>query len=394
MIGHYLMPVYEPLPVHFVRAAGSRLWDAQGNEYLDACAGVAVTNIGHSHPRFTAALTEQLQTLIHTSNLYRISAQEELAQQLCELSAMERVFFCNSGAEANETALKLARLHGRRRGFTQPLVVVMEGAFHGRTLATLAATGNPAVHQGFEPLMPGFVRVPFNDIEVLRTLASGPSQIAAVLLEPVQGEGGIRLASSDYLRQLESLCRQQNWLLMVDEIQSGMGRSGRWFACDHAGIRPDVMTLAKGLGNGVPLGACLARGQAAELFSNGQHGSTFGGNPLACRAGLEVIRIVQDELLLSRADKLGQRLRQGLQQALAGEPEVVDIRGTGLLTGIELATPAPTLMLRALQEQRLLINVTRQKVVRLLPPLICSEDDIDRIVAGLAALLCRQRQTA
>lgn len=394
MSGHYLMPVYEPLPVHFVRAAGSRLWDAQGNEYLDACAGVAVTNIGHSHPRFTAALTEQLQTLIHTSNLYRISAQEELAQQLCELSAMERVFFCNSGAEANETALKLARLHGRRRGFTQPLVVVMEGAFHGRTLATLAATGNPAVHQGFEPLMPGFVRVPFNDIEVLRTLASGPSQIAAVLLEPVQGEGGIRLAGTDYLRQLESLCRQQNWLLMVDEIQSGMGRSGRWFACDHAGIHPDVMTLAKGLGNGVPLGACLARGQAAELFSKGQHGSTFGGNPLACRAGLEVIRIVRDEQLLSRADKLGQRLRQGLQQALAGEPEVVDIRGTGLLTGIELATPAPTLMLRALQEQRLLINVTRQKVVRLLPPLICSEDDIDRIVAGLAALLCRQRQTA
>ena len=394
MSGHHLMPVYEPLPVHFVRAAGSRLWDTQGNEYLDVCAGVAVTNIGHSHPRFTAALTEQLQTLIHTSNLYRISTQEELAQQLCELSGMERVFFCNSGAEANETALKLARLHGRRRGFSQPLVVVMEGAFHGRTLATLAATGNPAVHQGFEPLMPGFVRVPFNDIAALQALASGPSQIAAVLLEPVQGEGGIRLAGADYLRQLESLCRQQDWLLMMDEIQSGMGRTGRWFACDHAGIRPDVMTLAKGLGNGVPLGACLAHGKAAELFSRGQHGSTFGGNPLACRAGLEVIRIVRDEQLLSCAEVLGQRLLHGLQQALAGQPDVVSVRGLGLMVGIELTTPAPDLMLRALQEQRLLINVTRQKIVRLLPPLICSGDDIDRIVAGLAALLCRQRQSA
>ncbi len=382
----HLMRAYARQPVSFVRGRGARLWDEQGGEYLDAIAGVAVTSLGHAHPEIAAVMADQAATLLHTSNVFRIDWQEQLGERLCALAGMEKVFFCNSGAEANETALKLARLHGHRKQVAQPQILVMENAFHGRTLATLAATGNAAKQQGFEPQMPGFVRVPYDDIDAVRRAAREAPGIVAVLVEPVQGEGGIRVASPDYLSALRELCDSQGWLLMLDEIQTGLGRTGAWFAHHHAGITPDVMTLAKALGNGVPIGACLARGAAADLFSPGQHGSTFGGNPLACRVACTVLDIMERDGMAQRAALLGERLLAGLRLALAGYPGVQAIRGLGLMAGIELKRNCQELVGRALAEQRLLITVTRERTIRLLPPLICDEAQIDDIVARVASL--------
>lgn len=383
----HLMRAYSRQPLSFVRGSGALLWDEEGVEYLDAIAGVAVTSLGHAHPEIAAVIAEQAGMLLHTSNVFRIDWQERLGERLCALTGMQRAFFCNSGAEANEAALKLARLHGQRKGVARPTVLVMDNGFHGRTLGTLSASGNPAKQAGFEPLLEGFVRLPYDDIEAVRRAAEQYPDIVAVLLEPVQGEGGIRVASCTYLRELRALCDQHGWLLMVDEIQSGMGRTGAWFGHQHAGITADVMTLAKALGNGVPIGACLARGAAADLFSPGLHGSTFGGNPLACRVACSVLEIMQRERLPERAAALGDRLLGRLQQALGDHPEVIAIRGQGLMVGIELNRPCKELVGRALAEQRLLITVTRDSTIRLLPPLICSEEQIDEIAQRITQLL-------
>jgi len=324
---------------------------------------------------------------VHTSNVFRIDWQERLGERLCALADMERAFFCNSGAEANEAALKLARLYGHHRQVAQPQILVMENAFHGRTIATLTATDNPAKQQGFEPLLPGFLRVPYDDIEAVRRVAERSPDIVAVLIEPVQGEGGIRAASAEYLRELRTLCDRHGWLLMLDEIQCGMGRTGAWFAHQHAGIVPDVMTVAKSLGNGFPIGGCLARGDVADLLSPGQHGTTFGGNPLACRVACTVLEIMARDDLPKRAATLGEQLLAGLREALDGHPNVVAIRGLGMMAGIELNRNCQELVGRALAEQRLLITVTRGSTIRLLPPLICSEAQINDIVARVASLL-------
>lgn len=389
----HLMRAYARQPVSFTRGSGARLWDAQGTEYLDAIAGVAVTSLGHANPEIACVIAEQASTLLHTSNVFRIDWQEQLGERLCALTGMEKAFFCNSGAEANEAALKLARLYGHHKQVAQPQILVMENAFHGRTIATLTATDNPAKQQGFEPLLPGFLRVPFNDIDAVRRMAEQSPDIVAVLIEPVQGEGGIRVADAAYLRALRTLCDQQGWLLMLDEIQCGMGRTGAWFAHQHTGIVPDVMTVAKALGNGFPIGACLARGEVADLLSPGQHGTTFGGNPLACRVGCTVLDIMARDDLPKRAATLGDRLLSGLRDALAGHPEVVTIRGLGLMVGIELNRDCKELVGRALSEQRLLITVTRNSTIRLLPALICDEAQIDDIVARVAALLSPEATT-
>lgn len=389
----YLMRAYARQPVSFTRGSGARLWDQQGVEYLDAIAGVAVTSLGHANTEIALVIAEQAGTLLHTSNVFRIDWQEQLGERLCALTGMEKAFFCNSGAEANEAALKLARLYGHHKRVAQPQILVMGNAFHGRTIATLTATDNPAKQQGFEPLLPGFLRVPFNDIDAVRRMADQSPDIVAVLIEPVQGEGGIRVADAAYLRALRTLCDQQGWLLMLDEIQCGMGRTGAWFAHQHIGIVPDVMTVAKALGNGFPIGACLARGEVADLLSPGQHGTTFGGNPLACRVGCTVLDIMARDDLPKRAATLGDRLLSGLRDALAGHPEVVTIRGLGLMVGIELNRDCKELVGRALNEQRLLITVTRNSTIRLLPALICDEAQIDDIVVRVAALLSLEAPT-
>lgn len=383
----HLMRAYARQPLSFVRGSGALLWDEQGVEYLDAIAGVAVTSLGHAHPEITAIIAEQAGMLLHTSNVFRIDWQERLGERLCALTGMQRAFFCNSGAEANEAALKLARLHGQRQGIARPTVLVLDNGFHGRTIGTLSASGNPAKQAGFEPLLDGFVRVPYDDIEAVRQAAERCPDIVAVLLEPVQGEGGIRVASIAYLRELRALCDRHGWLLMFDEIQAGMGRTGAWFGHQHAGITADVMTLAKALGNGLPIGACVARGAAAELFSPGLHGSTFGGNPLACRVACSVLDIMQRDDLPLRAAVLGERLLGRLQKALGDHPEVIAIRGRGLMVGIELSRPCKELVGRALTEQRLLITVTRDSTIRLLPALICSEAQIDDIARRVTQLL-------
>jgi acetylornithine aminotransferase len=384
-VSEYLMHTYQRLPLTFACGEGAWLWDLQGNKYLDALSGVAVTAIGHAHPRLTAAITRQAKLLMHCSNIYQVAPQEELAQKLCELSGMQRVFFCNSGAEANEAAIKLARLHAHNRGIDEPIIVVMESAFHGRTLATLAATGNTKAQAGFGPLPSGFLRVPYGDINMLRALRRKRS-IAAVMLEPVQGEGGVRIPPAGYLQQVRDICTRKNWLMILDEIQSGMGRSGRWFAHQHEGITPDVMTLAKGLGGGFPIGACLARGAAAELFAPGSHGSTFGGNPLACRAAQAVVETIAADDLCARAAALGERIQAGLREGLAGVEGVVEIRGKGLMIGVELNRPCGALVKQAL-DKHLLINVTAERVIRLLPPLILKDSEADLIVAIVVELV-------
>lgn len=382
----YLMPTYTRQNVSFVRGEDARLWDEEGREYLDAIAGVAVTNLGHANPEIARVISQQASLLLHTSNMFGIPWQEQLAQKLCSLAGMERAFFCNSGAEANEAALKIARLHARVRNIANPQIVVMSNSFHGRTLATLAATDNRDVQQGFEPLMGGFIRVPYNEIKALRDLVSNKS-IVAVLLEPVQGEGGVYCAAPAYLFALRQLCDKQDWLLMMDEVQTGMGRTGQWFGFQHADITPDVITLAKGLGNGFPIGACLAQGKAAQLFAAGSHASTFGGNPLGCRIACQVIDIMQRDLIPQKAAQLGQQLLAGLCQKLKDHPNVLVIRGIGLMVGIELNYPAIDLVSRALTEQRLLITITRKQTIRLLPALICTAEQVDDIVVRISRLL-------
>ena len=376
-----LMSTYQPLDLSFTRGLGTRLWDQQGREYLDAVAGVAVTNVGHSHPRLVAAISEQAGLLLHTSNLYSIDWQQQLARRLAQLSGLDRAFFNNSGAEANETALKLARLHGWKKGIEQPLVVVMENAFHGRTLGTMAASDGPSVRLGFQRLPGDFIKIGFGDMAALEAVtAQFGTRIAAVLLEPIQGESGVLVAPPGYLKAMRDHCTRHGWLMMLDEIQTGIGRTGTWFAFQHEGIVPDVMTLAKGLGNGVPIGACLARAAVAELFTPGSHGSTFGGNPLACRVGCTVLEIIQEQGLLENAARQGEHLLARLRMELEEHPQVRAIRGKGLMIGIELASPYRDLAQRAAQEHGLLINVTRGKVIRLLPPLTLERKEVEMIV--------------
>jgi acetylornithine aminotransferase len=380
------MNTYARLPVAFSHGEGVWLWDTNGKRYLDALSGIAVNTLGHAHPRFTAALNEQIGKMIHCSNIYQVREQELLADKLCGLSAMQEVFFCNSGCEANEAAIKLARMYGHKKGIESPAIIVMEKAFHGRTLATLSATGNRKVQAGFEPLVSGFVRVPYNDLEAVRQVAQHNSNVVAVLLEPIQGEGGIRTPGIEYLQQLRGLCDTQGWLLMLDEVQCGLARTGKWFAFQHTGILPDVMTLAKGLGSGIPIGACLTAGNAAGTFQPGNHGSTFGGNPLACTAGLTTLNIIEQEKLLAHAESLGQFIRQGIATALQGVSGIKEIRGQGLMIGIELDRPCGDLVKLALA-QGLLTNVTADSVIRLLPSLVMSQDEAQQMLDILCPLI-------
>lgn len=382
----HLMNTYARLPVAFTHGEGCRLFDEQGKSYLDGMSGIAVNTLGHNHPRLVKALGEQAGRLIHTSNLYRIREAEEASDHLARIAKMDEVFFCNSGCEANEAAIKLARLYGHQQGIGQPAIIVMEQAFHGRTLATLSATGNRKAQAGFEPLVTGFVRVPFDDLAAIEQVAANNPNVVAVLFEPIQGEGGINLAHNEYMRAVRKICDEKNWLMMVDEVQCGLGRTGVWFAHQHAGILPDVMTLAKGLGSGVPIGACLAAGRAAGVFAPGNHGSTFGGNPLACTAALTTLKVIETDNLMTRAKELGELIRDGFRHALTDASGVVEIRGDGLLIGIELDRPCGDLVKRALAKG-LLVNVTAEKVVRLLPALVMSDAEGAELVAGLAPII-------
>lgn len=373
-----LMRTYARLPVTFERGEGAWLTDSEGEQYLDALSSTGVCSLGHSHPVITHAVAEQARTLIHTANLYRAPLQERLASGLCEISGMAEAFFANSGAEANEAAIKLARLYGRKRDIDIPTVMVMDGGFHGRTLATLSATGNRRVQAGFDPLVKGFVRVPYNDLEAVERAGNNSNRIVAVLVEPIQGEAGVVLPDKGYIAGLQRICEERNWLLMLDEVQTGMGRIGAWFAYQQAGIRPDVLTLANALGNGYPIGVCLARGEAAELFEPGAHGSTFGGSPLACRIGLTVLQILQSQSLPERAKRLGERMLTQLQEGLEGLSGVRAVRGLGLMHGIELERPCAELVRQAL-DRKLLIDVTGQSVIRLLPPLIITDKEAQLI---------------
>ena len=381
-----LMATYKRLDVTFAKGEGTWLWDKAGKRYLDAISGIAVCSLGHAHPAITSALCKQASTLVHTSNIYVIENQQQLGDALTSLASMERVFFGNSGAEANEAAIKLARLHGHRNNIDEPTIIVMENSFHGRTLATLTATGNRKVQAGFEPLVKGFVRVPYGDIEAIETLAGKSQNIAAVLVEPVQGEGGVNIPPAGYLSAIRKLCDDNNWLMMLDEIQTGMGRTGAWFAWQHEDAKPDVMTIAKALGNGVPIGACLARGEAADLFAPGSHGSTFGGNPLVCAAALAVVDTMKKEHIPALAKSLGDYLAKGFAAQLDAIEAVVDIRHSGCLFGIQLDRPCTELVGMAL-EQGLLINVTADSVIRLLPPLNMSDMEADILIEGLSRLI-------
>ena len=382
----HVMNTYARIPVAFERGEGAWLWDTEGKRYLDALAGIAVNTLGHAHPRYTAALNAQIGKLIHCSNIYEVPEQEQLADKLCGLSGMQEVFFGNSGCEANEAAIKLARMYGHNKGIETPSVIVMEKAFHGRTLATLSATGNRKVQAGFEPLVKGFVRVPYDDLAAIEQVAAHNPDVVAVLVEPIQGEGGIRILDIHYLEQLRKICDQQNWLLMLDEVQCGIGRTGKWFAFQNTGILPDVMTLAKGLGSGVPIGACLTAGKAAGLFKPGNHGSTFGGNPLASVAGLTTLDIIEQDGLLAHAKELGKFFHDGFAAALQGVNGIRSIRGQGLMIGVELDKPCGDLVKQALA-QGLLINVTADNVIRLLPPLVMSQDEARQTLDILCPLI-------
>ncbi len=382
----HIMPTYQRLPVTFTHGHGAWLWDDQNNRYLDALSGIAVCGLGHAHPAVHQAICQQSEKLLHTSNLYNIAVQEQLADKLIEKSGMDNVFFSNSGAEANEAAIKLARKFGHERGIDKPAIIVMEKSFHGRTLATLSATGNAKVQQGFEPLVEGFVRVPYNDIPAIQQAISANNNIVAVLVEPIQGEGGVNIPSSDYLNQIRALCDEHELLMMLDEIQTGIGRTGKFLAFQHNGILPDVCTLAKALGNGVPIGACLARGKAASVLTAGNHGSTFGGNPLACSAALAVLTTLDKENLIELASEKAEQIAKGLTRRLLNNSHVLDIRYKGLMMGIELDRPCAGLVQLALQK-RLLINVTNEKTIRLLPPLVIDAEQIQQLIQTLAALV-------
>ena len=380
------MNTYGERAATLVRGEGAWLWDDQGNKYLDALSGIAVCGLGHAHPAVTHAVTQQANQLTHCSNFFGIPQQQQLAQKLCDISGMSNLFFSNSGAEANEAAIKIARLHGHKKGIKLPTVLVMDNAFHGRTLATLTATGSRRIQAGFEPLVRGFVRGPFNDIEALEVIADNNPNICAVFVEPIQGEGGIRPADPDYLEQLRALCDQHDWLLMLDEVQTGNGRTGKYFYYQHSDIQPDVVTTSKGLGNGVPIGACLAYGSAAELMQPGNHGSTFGGNPLSCSAALSVVETIERQNLYHRATVIGDIIMQGLSSELEGITHVKDIRGCGCMIGIELAKPCKSLYTQAL-DRGLIINITSDSVIRLLPPMIMTDDEAQQVVSILAPLI-------
>jgi acetylornithine aminotransferase len=391
----HVMNTYARLPVAFERGEGCWLWDASGRRYLDAMAGVAVCGLGHSHPKYVAVLREQVGRLVHTSNLYQIALQEKLADRLAAISGMENVFFCNSGCEANEAAIKLARLYGHKKNVEAPAIVVMERAFHGRTIATLSATGSRKVQAGFEPLVAGFVRVPFDDLEAVRRVAEANRSVVAILVELLQGEGGVNVCHDGYLKGLREICEAHEWLLMLDEVQSGMGRTGKWFAFQHSGVAPDVMPLAKGLGNGLPIGACLASGAAAQLFKPGNHGSTFGGNPLVCAAALATLDIIEEERLMENAVTVGDFIRAELARQIGGMKGVKDIRGKGLMIGIELDIACGELVQQAL-DRGVLINVTVDNVIRLLPPLTFGTEEAGLLLETLVPLVTQHldRQSA
>ncbi len=382
----HIMNTYARQPVAFVRGEGSWLWDEAGKRYLDGVCGIAVTSLGHSHPKVVAAICDQAQRLVHTSNLYRILRQEELAERLARLSGMEEAFFCSSGAEANEAAIKLARLYGHGRGVDSPAVVVMEKAWHGRTLATLSATGSRKAQAGFEPLMGGFVRVPYNDLAAIEQVAHSNRNIVAVLVEMLQGEGGVNVADLDYVRALRALCSAQGWLFMVDEVQCGVGRTGTWFGFQHAGVAPDVITLAKGLGSGVPIGACLGAGRATGVFGPGSHGATFGGGPLACAAAIATLQTIEEEGLLERSQTTSARIRNRLRERLESLAALREIRGRGMMLGIELDRACSNVVDRC-RAQGVLVNVTADNVVRLLPPLNMKEDEADLLVDTVCAAI-------
>ncbi len=380
------MPTYTRLPVSFERGEGPWLWDSEGDRYFDAISGIAVCSIGHANPQVAEAISEQASRLVHTSNLYGIPTQQRLADKLTHLAGMQQVFFGNSGAEANEAAIKIARLYGHKKGISNPAIIVAEGSFHGRTLATLSATGNPKVQDGFTPLLEGFVRVPYDDIDAIEAAARNNPNIVAVLFEPVQGEGGVNIPGRDFLSKLRAICDQNDWLMMLDEVQTGMCRTGEWFAFQHSDITPDVMTLAKALGNGVPIGACLTHGKATGIMGAGNHGSTFGGNPLVCRAALAVIDVMTQSDAKQCAKQGSQRIVDGLQAELAALAGVVDIRHHGMMIGIQLDRPCTELIQQALA-QKLLINVTAGHVIRLLPVLLLSDREIEQLVTGVSALV-------
>lgn len=382
----HLMNTYARLPVSFTHGNGVWLWDSNGKRYLDALSGIAVNTLGHAHPSLTANLAKQANKLIHVSNLYQVSEQEIAAEKLCTLARMQQAFFCNSGCEANEAAIKLARLYGHQQHIDNPAIIVMEKAFHGRTLATLSATGNRKVQAGFEPLVKGFVRVPYNDLDAVQQVAEHNHDVIAVLVEPIQGEGGIRTLDIHYLENLRKICDQYNWLLMLDEVQCGIGRTGKWFAHQHTGILPDVMTLAKGIGSGIPVGVCLAAGKAANIFKPGNHGSTFGGNPLACVAVQTTLAVMEQDQLIQNAATVGEFLLQNLRSRLASVAGVVEIRGQGLMIGIELNRNCLELVRHALDEG-LLINVTDEKVIRLLPAIIFTPDEAQQLLDKLCPLI-------
>lgn len=387
-MSQHLMNTYGRLPVTFTKGQGVWLWDDQGEKYLDALAGIAVNGLGHSHPDFVKALTAQISSLIHVSNVYQVAEQAHLADKLAKISGMDKVFFCNSGCEANEALIKLARLHAHNRGVANPEIIVMERSFHGRTLATLSATGSRKVQAGFEPLVSGFIRVPFDDLDAVKQVAARKNNVVAILVEPIQGEGGIQVPADmkAYLQGLRHVCDENKWLLMLDEVQSGIGRTGTWFAFQHTGIMPDAMSLAKGLGSGVPIGACLAKGIAAEVFTPGKHGSTFGGNPLAMTAGLTTLNIIEHDNLLQHAEALGDYIHQQFAEAFKDNAAVINIRHAGLMIGIELDRPCAELVKLALAN-KVLINVTADKVIRLLPPLIMSKEEAKELVSRLVPVV-------
>lgn len=381
-----LMNTYMPLPVSFDHGRGAELFDSTGRAYLDSVSGIAVTNLGHAHPRVTDAITTQAGRLLHCSNLYRIEHQEALGERLCAVAGMDRVFFGNSGAEANEAAIKLARLHAHQRGIERPQIIVLEGAFHGRTLATLSATGNRRIQAGFEPLVSGFLRAPRDDLAAITAIAERNQDVAAVMLEPVQGESGVHVLDVDYLHQVAALCEDKGWLLIFDEVQCGNGRTGSHFYHQQIGVTPHVMTTAKALGNGVPIGACLARGAAAETFAPGHHGTTYGGNPLACAAASAVLDALVEESLIARAEPLARRIRDSLQANLQHRTVLREMRGAGLMIGVELERDCGVLVQRAM-DAGLLINVTAGNTIRLLPPLVMSDTQADTLGSTLAAII-------
>jgi acetylornithine aminotransferase len=389
------MNTYGRLPVTFKKGQGVWLWDDQDNQYLDALSGIAVTGLGHSHPAFVKAINEQAATLMHVSNVYQIAEQEQLADKLAEISGMDKVFFCNSGCEANEALIKLARLHAHNKGIANPEIIVMDHAFHGRTLATLSATGSRKAQAGFEPLVSGFVRVPFDDIEAVKQVAARKNNVVAVLVEPVQGEGGVHVPADmkTYLQDLRQVCDDNDWFLMLDEVQSGIARTGTWFAYQHADIMPDAMALAKGLGSGVPIGACLAKGVAADVFVPGKHGSTFGGNPFATKAGLTTLEIIAKDKLCENAQAMGDYIHQKLAEAFENNDAIVNIRHAGLMIGIELDRPCTELVKLALAN-KLLINVTADNVIRLLPPMVINQEEAQELVNRLVPVVARFLEAA